>query len=217
MQPRAGRAIPTIGILLLAFFCCVIVAGLATVGGMLHRQARIESAQEGITSEALLPSGAAPETLLLPIGALSRGWQVEQTSSSYAQNEAYRGPSVVVTRTYLRTIRSERSRVNHAVLWHRTEERARRNYETLENPVFEDRQPWEEMIAWGYKSPYADEQSLVCVTDGVIEAEVYRCSFSARYGQYVSWLNFRVFPEHMVLAQVQEWIVTVDELFADVE
>ena len=167
--------------------------------------------------QAMLPWGAAPETLLLPIGALPTGWQVEQASSSHAQNEAYRGPSIVVTRTYLRTIRSERSRVNHAVLWHRAEERARLNYETLKNPVFRDRQPWEEMIAWAYKSPYADEQNLVCVTDGVIEAEVYRCSFSARYGQYVSWLNFRVFPEHMVLDQVQEWIVTVDELFADVE
>ena len=167
--------------------------------------------------QAMVPWGAAPETLLLPIGALPTGWQVEQTSSSYAQNEAYRGPSVVVTRTYLRAIRSERSWVNHAVLWHRTEERAQRNYETLEYRRFFGLPPWEELVAWAYQSPYADEQYLVCVSRGVILEEVYRCTFIARYGQYISWLNFSVLPEHMVLDQVQEWIVTVDELFADVE
>ena len=217
MQPRAGRAIPTIGILLLAFFCCVIVAGLATVGAMLHRQAGIEPAQDSITPEALLPSGAAPETLLLPIGALPTGWRLEQTSSSHAQNEAYRGPSIVVTRTYLRAIRSRRSWMNHAVLWYHSEERARLNYASLEDPTLRDVEPWEELAAWAYQSPYADEQNLVCGTDGFMSTKVYRCTFIARYGQYVSWLNFSVLPEHMVLDQVQEWIVTVDELFADVE
>ncbi len=142
---------------------------------------------------------------------------MEHASSSHAQNESYRGPSIVVTRTYLRTIRSRGSRVNHAVLWHRTEDSARRNYETLVSPVYTSSPPWEELAAWAYQSSYADEQSLVCVTYGFMSLKEYRCSFIARHGQHISWLSFRVLPEHMVLDEVKEWIVTVDKLFADVE
>ena len=144
---------------------------------------------------------------------------MEHATSSHTLAHTYQGPSLVVTRTYVQRDRTKGSSVNHAVLWHPSEAGARRNYEALENPAFywhED--PWEELVAWGYKSPHADEQNLVCLTATMwSDIADYRCFSIARYGHYISRLSISVVPGHMDPDQVKEWIVAADRLFADVE
>ncbi len=112
----------------------------------------------------------------------------------------------------------------HTVAWYRTEALARRNYRDLKDPGFvkweswEDQEFWEDLSGWAYISPHADEQNLACVQESVSGAILgYHCFFIARYGQHLSVLNIRLVAKRANPDQVKEWIVTVDELFADLE
>ena len=138
--------------------------------------------------------------------------------SGHPLTEVYRKAAIVVAHTYRPRLLYEGSWVDHTVAWYRTEARGHRDYLERKDPVFSKWEPWEELSAWAYTSPYADEQNLVCIQENVSGTIVgYQCFFIARYGQHLSVLNIRLVAKRANPDQVKEWIVTVDELFADLE